>query len=168
MQYPIANMTEKQLELPEGMTVNEAADVLGEYHTTDEAQIVSADTLNDLEETVDELAEVFRAALEERTALSSDTISAMPVDALANEFRNDEGEIEPEVLAQNPESGSVETPDDPDSDTLSASEKEEIEQKLEKAEKMDDRTPEYADTLRSEAAEIAGVDSAEDIELEVL
>lgn len=164
-------MSDKTLELPEGMTADEAADVLGEYHTTDEAQIVSGDTLADKNNTIEELAAVFREALGEQTTLSEDTISAMPVDALCNEFRGEDGEIEPEVLAQTPETGTVETPDendDPEADTLSADEKAEVREKLDKAEMMGDRTPEYADTLRAEAAEIAGVDDADEIEVDAL
>jgi len=160
-------MSDTKLELPEGMTADDAADVLGEYHTTEDAQIVSADTLGDLEDTVEELAGVFRSALEEQTTLSSDTIDAMPVDALANEFRNDDGEIEVSTLSQSPETqtgggSEVET------ETLSASEKEEVQDKLRRAEMLEDRTPEHADTLRSEAADIAGVEDAEDIEVDAL
>lgn len=161
---------DKKLELPEGMAVEDAADVLGEYHTKDDAQIVSADTLSDLENTVDELAEVFRNALAEQTALSNDTIDAMPVDALCNEFRDEEGDLSPDVLNQTPETttGGSEVDEPEETDTLSAEEKREVRDKLEKADMMEDRTPEYADTLRSDAASIAGEDSHEDIEVDAL
>jgi len=161
-------MSDKTLELPEGMTAETAADVLGEFHTTDDAQIVSSDALESKDNIIDELAGVFRGALEERTTLSSETIESMPVDALANEFRNEDGEIEPETLSQNPESQTPETPDEPENDTLSAEEKSEIRDKLDKAEMMDGRTPDYADTLRSEAADIAGVEDADEIEVDAL
>jgi hypothetical protein len=159
----------KTLELPEGMTADTAADVLGEFHTTDDAQIVSADTIDNLESTVNELSEVFRDALQKQTDLSGDTVAAMPVDALCNEFRDDDGNIEADALAQNPETGQADGGDNSGgTDTLSADDKAEIEDKLRRAGMMESRTPDHADTLRSEAAEIAGVDDAEDIEVDAL
>lgn len=162
---------DKTLELPEGMTADDAADVLGEYHTTDDAQIISSERMDSLQSKVDELADVFRAALDEQTALSRETIDEMPVDALCNEFRDEDGDISPDTLQQNVETttgGDDPNRADPENDTLSSEEKATVRDKLDKAEMMDDRTPEYADTLRSEAASIAGVDDAEEIEVDAL
>jgi len=164
-------MSDKTLELPKDMTVETASDVLGEYHTTDDAQIVSADTLSSLENRVDELAEVFRAALENKTTLSKETIEAMPVDALCNEFRDEDGDISPDTLNQSPETTTGDGGDGGDNggtDTLSAEEKQTVRDKLDKADMMADRTPEYADTLRSEAADLAGVEDADEIEVDAL
>jgi aryl carrier-like protein len=170
---------EKTLELPEGMAVEDAADVLGEYHTTDDAQIISEERLDGLESKVDELADVFRAALDEQTALSRETIDSMPVDALCNEFRNEDGELEPDTLNQSPEtttgeSGSEDEGGDSDGDwldSLSRSEADEIRRKIRKADSFEGRgVDSRADTLRAEAAEIAGTDKdeMEDLKLEAL
>lgn len=163
-------MSEEEIELPEGMDLATAKDVLMEYGTTEEPQIVSADVLEAKDNQIDEFAGVFRDALKETKGLKDETVEAMGVDALAAEFRNEEGEIDVDSLAQIPESetDTLENPDDPEDDTLSADEKSEIKDKLERAERLEGRTPEHVDTLRSEAADMAGVDDYEDIELEAL
>jgi aryl carrier-like protein len=169
---------DKKLELPEGMAVEDAADVLGEFHTTDDAQIVSEERIDGLESKVDELADVFRAALDEQTALSRDTIDSMPVDALCNEFRDEDGEISPDTLSQEPETtaGEVDNSGDDDNsdnwlDSLSRSEADEIRRKVRKADSFEGRGIESrADTLYAEAAEIAGTEKEEmeSVKLEAL
>jgi hypothetical protein len=162
---------DKKLELPEGMAVDDAADVLGEFHTTEDAQIVSAERIDGLESKVDELADVFRAALDEQTALSRDTIDQMPVDALCNEFRNEDGELEPDTLNQTPETTAGEVDNSGDNEgnqsddwleTLSRSDADKIRRKIRKADSFEGRGIESrADTLRAEAAEIAGTEKEE-------
>jgi len=162
-------MSDKTLELPEGMTADAAIEVLREYHTTDEAQIVSADTLSAKDDKLEEFAGVFRDALKANKGLKDETVNAMSVDALAHEFRNEDGDIEADTLSQTPETETPETdPDNSGTDTLSADEKRTIEDKLRRADLMESRTPEHADTLRSEAADLAGVDEADDIEVDAL
>lgn len=161
-------MSEKTLELPEGMTADAAIDVLREFHTTEEAQIVSADTLSAKDEQLEEFAGVFRDALKAEKGLKEETVDAMGVDALAHEFRGEDGEIEADTLSQSPETQTAETPDEPNKDTLSADEKQEVEDKLRRADLLESRTPDHADTLRSEAADLAGVDEADDIEVDAL
>ena len=161
-------MSDKTLELPEGMTADKAIDVLREYHKTDDAQIVSNDTLSKKDERLEELAGVFRDALKNEKGLKDETVNAMGVDALAHEFRNEEGEIEADTLSQTPETETPETPADPENDTLSADEKKEIQDMLRRADLMESRTPDHADTLRSEAADMAGVEDADEIEVDAL
>lgn len=171
-------MSKEKLELPEGMAVEDAADVLGEYHTKDDAQIVSAERLDGLESKVDELADVFRAALDEQTALSRDTIDSMPVDALCNEFRDEDGEISPDTLNQSPETTTEDASSNGESEadenwleTLSRSDADVIRRKIRKADSFEGRGMESrADTLRAEAAEVANTEKAEieDVKLEAL
>lgn len=161
-------MSETTIELPDGMDFGTAKEVLREFGTTEDAQIVSADALSKKDEQLDELAGVFRDALKSQKGLKDETVEAMPVDALAAEFRNDEGDIEAETLSQNPETQTVSTDSEPSTDSLSASEKKDVEDKLRRAELLESRTPEHADALRSEAADIAGVEDADEIELEAL
>lgn len=158
-----------EITLPDGLGADEAADVLREYATTDDAQIVSADTLSAKEDAIDELAGVFRDALKAQKDLPDETVNGMGVDALTAAFRNEDGEIEADTLTQEPETGTAGgEPDDEDGgvDALSADEKAEVEDKLRRADLLEDRTPDHADTLRSEAADLVGVDSADEIELE--
>jgi hypothetical protein len=161
-------MSEKTLELPEGMTADKAIDVLREFHTTEEAQIISADTLSAKDEKLEEFAGVFRDALKAEKGLKEETVDAMGVDALAHEFRNEDGEIEADTLSQTPETETTDEPAEPEKDTLSAAEKREVEDKLRRADLMESRTPDHADTLRSEAADMAGVEDADEIEVDAL
>lgn len=172
-------MSKEKLELPEGMAVEDAADVLGEFHTTDDAQIVSEARIDGLESKVDELADVFRAALDEQTALSRETIDSMPVDALCNEFRDEEGDLSPDTLNQTPETtagevdNSADEPNDSGNwlDSLSRSEADEIRRKVRKADSFEGRgIDSRADTLYAEAAEIAGTEKEEmeSVKLEAL
>jgi hypothetical protein len=158
----------KTLELPEGMTANEAIDVLREYHETEEAQIVSNDTLSRKDDRLAEFAGVFRDALKSERDLKESTIDAMPVDALAEEFRGEDGEIQADTLSQSPETEATDETPEPESDTLSGEDKEEVRDMLRRADLLESRTPDHADTLRSEAAELAGVDDHEEIEVDAL
>jgi len=163
-------MSEKTLELPEGMTADTAIDVLREYHTTDDAQIISNDTLAAKDDQLDEFADVFRDALKQSRDLKDSTIEGMPVDTLAEEFRGEDGDLEVDSLAQNPETQTT-TPDEGNEggvDTLSADEAQEVKDKLKRAQMLEGRTPEHVDTLRSEAAELAGVEDAGEIEVDAL
>ena len=95
----------------------------------------------------------------------------MPVDALASEFRTEDGEIDVETLSQTPETQTTSPEDDPDEpsvDALSGDDKQAIKDKLKRAEMFEGRTPEHVDTLRNEAAELAGVEDASEIEVDAL
>jgi len=156
------------IELPGGLDLDTAKDVLRQFATTDDAQIVSADTLSAKDETIDELAGVYRDALQKQTGLSDEAVAGMDVDALTSEFRDEDGDLEADTLAQNPETGTANTDTDgDDTDTLSGGVPDEAKDKLRRADLMADRTPEHADTLRSEAADLAGVDDWETLESEV-
>lgn len=159
---------ETTIELPDGMDLSTAKDVLMEYGRLEEPQVIDADTLSAKDEQINEFANVFRDALKAKADLKDDTVEAMPVDALASEFRNEEGDIDVETLSQTPETGTSEADEEENTDTLSAEDKEEIQDALRRADLMESRTPEHADTLRENAAELADVESYEDIELEAL
>jgi len=159
-------MAEDTIELPDGLDLGTAKDVLREFATTDEAQIVSADTLSQKENKIDELAGVFRDALQSQKGLSETAVEGMTVDALTAEFRDEDGELEADTLAQNPETGTGGSSGE-EKDTLSGGVPEEAKDKLRRANLLEDRTPDHADTLRAEAADLAGVDEWETLESEV-
>jgi hypothetical protein len=158
----------KTLELPQGMTADKAIDVLREFHETDEAQIVSNDTLAAKDDKIESLAGPFRDALKAQKDLPEETVEGMSVDALTAPFESEDGEIEPDTLSQSPETQSPDESPEPDTDTLSGEEKEEVRDMLRRADLLESRTPDHADTLRSEAAELAGVDDHEEIEVDAL
>jgi len=159
----------KELELPKGMTADVAADVLAEYHTTTDAQIMSQDALANKDEKIEEFAGVFRDILQDRRDLKEATVESMGVDALSAEFTNEDGELEADALAQPVETQQPNpNEDDGEQDALSGDAKEAVADKLRRADLLDSRTPEHADTLRSEAADLAGVDDHTEIEVDAL
>lgn len=125
-------MTDKEIIIPEGLDVDKASEVLGEYARTDDAQIVDQSELDALEDAKDDLEDEvealeanlseieapLRAALQERTGLSEAAVSDLSYEALTDEFRNDEGDIDVDALAQNPETG--EPANEPDNQTEEA------------------------------------------------
>jgi len=140
-------MAEDTIELPDGLDLDTAKDVLREFATTDEAQIVSSDVLEAKDEKIDELAGVFRDALTNQRGLKEATVDGMTVDALTAEFRDGDGSD--------------------GYDTLSGDVQSEVKEKLRRADLMESRTPDHADTLRSDAANLAGVDDWETLAAEV-
>lgn len=100
-------MSQKEITLPEGMDIEEAVDVLGEYAKTENAQIVNQENYETLQSNVEELASVFREDLKDRKNLADETVEGLAIDALTAEYRNDDGEIEFETLEQSPETGTT-------------------------------------------------------------
>jgi len=98
-------MSDKEIRLPEGLDVDTATDVLREYATTDDAQIINEDTLADLREEIAEAKEAFAAVLAEDSPQSADTLARQDMDALTEPFRDDEGDIDVDTLRQEPETG---------------------------------------------------------------
>lgn len=163
-------MTEKEIRLPDGIDVETAIDALREYAQTEDAQIISSGKIDSLESEIKEAKEAFAAVLSEESPQSAETLSRQDMDALTEPFRGEEGDIDVDTLRQIPETGEVNDDSDEgsDMDTLSASEKEAIQDKLERADMFESRTPEHAESLRGEAADIAGVEDADEIEVDNL
>lgn len=149
--------------------VENAQDVLNEYADADSPEVVEQDVLEAKDDQLDEFAGVFRDALKQNRDLKESTVEAMPVDTLAEEFRGEDGDLKVDSLAQNPETQTTNGGDEtPSVDTLSGEEKSEIKEKLRRAAMLEGRTPDHVDTLRSEAAELAGVEDADEIEVDAL
>lgn len=105
-------------------------------------------------------------ALIETTDLRAETVSALSFDALWDEF-TDDGDDTPDiaVLTQTPEAGGI---GEDEEEGPTADDVDEIESKLSRADMMERHAPDHAESLRSDAADMAGVESHEDIDLEVL
>lgn len=158
-------------------TIDDAEALLDASKGLDDWEVVDAETRAAELEALEEVSDTLSDALQEHFSLREDVVEAMSVPAMVSQFRDEEdGEFSLESLSQHPETGGADADDVDDDDTddggdvdsLSASERRTVEEKLSKAEKMESRTPDYADALRGEAAEIVGVESADDIDMEAL
>ena len=123
-------MSDKTLELPDGLDLETARSILGEYARTDNAQIVATDTLESLRNEIDEFKGVFAELLAEDSPHSADTLARMDAEALTEPFKDDDGDIDIDTLRQEPETGDVSGDggdgdgNDLDIDSLSVSDKE--------------------------------------------
>lgn len=174
--YADWTMTQDEIHLPDGMSVDEARDVLREYHDTDDAQILDQETLSALREEIAEAKEAFAAVLAEESPQSADTLARQDMDALTEPYRNDDGDIDVDTLRQEPETqtsaGGSGNGDDPvDIDTLGRDERELVQKKRQKITTFEERDMDgRVDALKGDIAEIVGADDYEDVEadLEVL
>jgi hypothetical protein len=124
----------------------------------DEPTVVSESDYETLEARVDEVREVLADALQEQTGLSDTAIEAMPFEALATEFETDDGALNVEALAQNPETGSG--PSDPNLSDEKRERKGEIEERLETLSGEDNVIAEREmERLESELETITGGDA---------
>lgn len=98
-------MSKKEFRLPEGLDVETATDVLREFATTGEAQIVSSDRLDALQNEIAEAKEAFAAVLAEESPQSADALARQDMDALTEPYRDDDGDIDVDTLRQVPETG---------------------------------------------------------------
>lgn len=99
-------MTDDTITLPDSLDIETASEVLGEYAQTEDAQIIPGDTIESLRNEVEELSSVFREALQENKELSEAAVNDLSVEALTAEFRDEDGDIQVEALAQRPETKS--------------------------------------------------------------
>lgn len=139
----------------------------------DDPKIVEAEAYDDLSERVSEVRDVLAEALAEESGLSIETAKSLDFDALMSEFEDGDGDFEADALVQSPEAGQPAMSPNNDSgpgsvEALSSEDQTEVKNLLRRAKLLGDRTPEHSEALREEAAEIVGVDGADDIEMEVL
>lgn len=145
----------------------------------DDPVVVEEDQRTDELEALAAVEELLSDALQEKHGLREGVVEAMEAPQMVDQFRDEEeGDLDFEALAQTPQTGGdPDGGDDGDGgsggadgaiEALSAEEREEVADKLDTAERMDGRTPEFAESLREEAAEIVGVEDAAEIDTEVL
>lgn len=167
-------------------TFDEASELLEAASGIDEWELVESDERAAEQEALEAVEELLSDALKEHHDLRDSVVDTMGAPAMVNQFRDeDDGEVELEALAQQPETGGADPQgdggsgadddggDDPDDDpnpvdALSADERKAVRENLEKADMMTDRTPDYAETLRTEAKETLGVDDLDEIDREDL
>lgn len=132
----------------------------------DEPALVEKPEYNQMTQRINKVRDGLAEALLNQTDLRAETISALSFEALWDEFDNDDDDgIDIAVLTQSPEAGGIgdEEDDGPTDDDIN-----EIESLLNRATMMERHAPSHAESLRDQAADLADVDSHEDIDLEVL
>jgi len=82
-------------------SLDEPVEALEEYAATEQPVIVEQDTYESMRGVLEE-------ALADKAELKESTIEALSFNALVDEFRNDEGDLEAEALVQSPETGQPE------------------------------------------------------------
>lgn len=126
-------------------------------------------------ETLSDVKDFLSGQLKEQHGLRDSVVESMSASAMVDQFRDEEsGEFEFETLSQQPETGG--SPDDGNGasgdgdgdgvDSLngvSTSDRTEARNKIETANRMADRTPKFAESLRAEAADILGVEPDSDV-----
>lgn len=171
----------KEIQLPESLDAEQAADVLRAYAQMEEPEMVESETLSTLTSENDELKSVFAGILAEQSPLSEDALAENSVASLTEPFRNDDGEIEPDTLAQTPESqaGGGSPADGGDSgadggsgwsgENMTLSQNETLQQLKRKRTSFQNRGIEgRVDALEQEMVEVSGAPDFETLDKEVL
>lgn len=168
-------MSDNTIELPEGLDVGTARDVLREFGQTDDAQVISSDRIDSLESEINEAKEAFAAVLAEDSPQSADTLSRQDMDALTEPFRDDDGDIDVDTLRQEPEttagngSNEGDNGSDFDGDSIGLGDKEELETLNRKRTAMRNRGMDgRADEIEQEMVDLVGADEIDTLEKEVL
>lgn len=167
----------KEIQLPGDLDADTAYEILQDYASTDDAQIVTNSRIETLENAVSEAKEAFAAVLAEDSPQSAETLSRQDMDALTEPFRDDEGDIDVDTLRQNPETGDTtdsggddDTPTDSVSvDNLSLSDRDEIKNTLlPKKTSFESRNMQgRVDALEEKIAAKFGADDYSEIESEL-
>lgn len=170
----------KEIQLPESLDAETAADVLRDYARHEEPTINETETLDALRQEIEEFKAAFAAILAEESPQSAETLARQDADALTEPFRDDEGAIDVDTLRQTPQTGAGGGTDtgggtgggDPagfDPDALSLEDRDRLQLMRRKHKSFKKRgVDKSVDALESEMTDIAGVDDMDDIDWEVL
>lgn len=94
-----AESLESPVEALEAYSAAEQPSIVDE----ETSEVVPTDEYESLQEQVGEMESIMGEALSERTDLKESTIEALSFEALCDEFRDDDGNLEVEALVQEPE-----------------------------------------------------------------
>lgn len=140
-----------------------------ELETYDNPVVVESEEFEALSENVELVRGVLADAFCERTGIKSETAEALSLTALLSEFENEDGEFDTEALTQVPESGAgldeseMEDLEAETAEALSEDDRKEVRSLLNRADMIASYAPEHAESLREEAADLAGVETADEI-----
>lgn len=170
------NMSDNKYKLPDGLDAETAKDVLRQFSSTEEAQVISKNRLDSLESEIKEAKEAFAAVLSEDSPQSADTLARQDMDALTEPFRDEDGDIDVDTLRQEPQTGDVGGSDGSDdgssgfdADNIGLGTKEELDTLDRKRTAFKNRGMENrAEEIEQEMMDITGADSIDTLEKEVL
>lgn len=171
----------------------EAEELLSAAQGIEDWKVVSEAEWEANQEATDAVTDLLSTALKEHHGLKDSVVEAMGAPEMVEQFRDEDddgdgpGDIKLESLSQQPETGGGDgSGGEPqgaggagdgdgdgeggpgDVESLEAEQRQEVSDKLTMADRMENRTPDYAETLRQEAADIVGVDDPADIDMEAL
>jgi hypothetical protein len=150
----------------ERLATNE--ELLDEAEAMDSPELVESNDHEALQERISTVKGLMAEALQERTGLSEAAVEAMPFEAMAAEFEDDDGDLDLEALTQSPEAGGAPTSEGQDDAGPSDEDVKRIEAIDEKLSTVGTALPESRiEALREEAADLADADDYE-AALEVL
>ena len=141
--------------------IEDQEEMLQQIEGVDDPTVVEKEQYEQLTSNVETVREVLEDALVEKTELKESTVEALTFDALCGEFTNEDGDFTVDALTQDVETGEPpeDEGDDPvDYDALSNDQQSEINGLLKRANTFESANrPDYAEQLREEAADVAGV-----------
>ncbi|SFS62928.1 hypothetical protein [Halostagnicola kamekurae] len=161
-----AEVRDRLTELEE--QADEHEELIEEAADLDEPEVMDAEEAEAMRERVDIVEGMMAEALTEDLGLREATVEAMSFDAMASEFKTDDGDLDVEALTQSPEAGSGPTGGSGGSSGPTDEDKQRIEEIDTKLSAVGNALPdERVEALRDEAASLAGADDY-DGALEVL
>lgn len=165
------------VEREDEQNVEAAADLLEAAAGHEEWRVVEESEYDALTEAVDAVEEALAEALTEHHDLKEGVVEAMSAPQMVDQFRDDDSDsLSLEALAQHPETGGEAgggdggDPGERTFDDVDAGDREAAREKLQKADRMEGRTPEFAAELRHEAASLLDIepDDVDAVDVEVL
>lgn len=165
------------VEYDKAQQIEQAEALLEAANGLDEWEVVEADQRAEEQEACAVVKDLLAEALQERHGLREEVVEGMSAPTMLTQFQNEEdGEVSLEALVQNPETGGAPDSDDDDDGAGGASDRasgsvglsgdvrQEFQDLRRRARIMADRTPEYAESLRQEAADLAGLDDPDELD----
>ena len=159
------------VERDEAQKLDRAESLIEAAEGIDTPRVVEETEWKAQQEACEAVRELLSDALETQHDLRGEVIDGMTAPQMVEQFRDEDDGLTFDGLSQQPESGGAagEEPEDADPETpadayesLDGNDRKEFRDKARRAQIMEKRTPKYADKLRTEAAEILGIETEED------
>lgn len=143
----------------------------------DDPEVIEAEEYDAMTEAVDAVEDVLADAIVEQNGLRDEVVEAMSAPQMVDQFRDeDDGGLSLEAMSQTPETDGAGDGggngngggSDPSLEDIDAETREAAREKLDKADRLEKRTPEFASELEAEACDLLEVDDLDAVDLEVL
>lgn len=151
----------------------DAREALADLHGFEEPHTMEQPEFEAMRSELNTVREMYAEALAERWGTDPEKlVERFDVDALREEFEDDEGNLDVDALVQSPETGEPDEDDDPDNvDALADLDEEtrdEVEAAKSRFEYWDGKNDTIADAEKQTVVEALGVDSFDDVDLEAI